>query len=316
MNDRDVNVLDAKDDDESALLRRAYEILQGSLRDQGGIVSSKILKGGLAKELSIEDEEASNLLYKLRFFSEDAAEQIGLKDAKTFHHGRSFYSPEKYDEAMAPTEQEFAEKEERFDEWESGDESQLRKRDPKRNGEEARLGGYVKTWLEDNYTTEFTPEETEYEYVFDVHTNRPGGSFENVDLIAVHWLDDRVFEVVTVEVKLAFHPGAVYQACSYARFSHRVWVACPVSAGFRDAGSALQMSNPELFDHVVAQGIGILACVRAPGRGGSYQPIPVHWPRLQSPDNFQKMRFQERYRPQFEEARVLESQKRRYPSAR
>jgi hypothetical protein len=57
---------------------------------------------------------------------------------------------------------------------------------------------------------------------------------------------------VSVEVKLDFSAKAVHQACSYCRFSHRVWVACAVSSEATDAGLELRSADPGLFDYALA----------------------------------------------------------------
>ena len=44
---------------------------------------------------------------------------------------------------------------------------------------------YLKDALEDLYASDFGP--TDRPCVFDVHHERPGGAFENVDLVAIHW---------------------------------------------------------------------------------------------------------------------------------
>jgi hypothetical protein len=51
--------------------------------------------------------------------------------------------------------------------------------------EEARLTAYVKRALDDLYKTDSISEDIAY--VFDVHSERPGSAFENVDVLALHW---------------------------------------------------------------------------------------------------------------------------------
>jgi hypothetical protein len=53
------------------------------------------------------------------------------------------------------------------------------------------------TVLENIYQSEHTPEDSDY--VFDVHSDRPGSEFENVDLLAVHWRSAKSVELVAVE---------------------------------------------------------------------------------------------------------------------
>ena len=73
--------------------------------------------------------------------------------------------------------------------------------------------------LEDLYFSESNADEKDF--VFDVHSYRKGSSFENTDLIAIHWRSDKVYDLIAVEVKLGFSAQVVQQALSYTRFSHR-----------------------------------------------------------------------------------------------
>ena len=105
--------------------------------------------------------------------------------------------------------------------------------------EEARLCTYVKDALADLYGTDYGPD---VEYVFDVHNERPGSEFENVDVLAVHWRSDQHVEIVAVEAKLAFNARAVHQASNYSRFADRTWIAVPVTA---DLAGTLATINSE-----------------------------------------------------------------------
>jgi hypothetical protein len=113
---------------------------------------------------------------------------------------------------------------------------------------------------------------------------------------------------VSIEVKLEFSATAVHQACSYMRFSHRVWVACVVTSEATDAALELRTTDSGLFDYVLSRGIGVLACKRTQGRG--YVVFPIHWPQWQNPEPVEKELFIERYRAFFEQAGVVEKQRR------
>jgi hypothetical protein len=167
--------------------------------------------------------------------------------------------------------------------------------------EERRLGTYVVSTLENIYQSDHTPDDAPY--VFDVHNDRAGTEFENVDVMAAHWRSPKVVELVAVEVKLDFTARLVQQARNYGRFADRVWIAVPVLAEAADASGALREFDPLLFEHVIDTGLGILACRRRPGR--SYEVLPVHWPRRMHADQVEKEAFLERYRRQFETAGVL-----------
>jgi hypothetical protein len=122
----------------------------------------------------------------------------------------------------------------------------------------------------------------------------------------------KCIDIVTVEVKLKFTSFLVQQARNYTRFSERVWIALPVDAtSAKDASVELRAQDTLLFEHVVASGLGILACHR--GRGGAYDVFPVHWPSRQAVDERERELFIERYRPQFEESRVIPPAARSYP---
>lgn len=178
--------------------------------------------------------------------------------------------------------------------------------------EEARLVTYVVEALETVYASEYGPER---ETIFDVHNQRPGNAFENVDVIAAHWRSDEVVDLISVEVKLDFTPRLVQQANNYRRFSHRVWIAVPVAASLPDAASKLQETDPLLFDYIVELGIGVLACRR--GRGRSYEVAPIHWPRLLHPDPVERDAFLDRHRVVFEDAGIIApAAKRSFPRLR
>jgi hypothetical protein len=287
-------------------LGRAYELLQQLLSENHGATSSIQLKRALITRLAIEEPEARSLMVELQFLDESAAQRIGKTEAKTYHYGRTFYSKDRYEEVLAQTDKEADTKEQEAEG--KPDEEEDRETETRQNRqEEARLGAYVKRLLTDIYASDFAPDESEY--VFDVHNERPGSTYENVDLIAVHWRTESTGDLVAVEVKLQFTAIAVHQACNYTRFSHRVWVGALVTSDVTEAALELRSVAPGLFDYAVSRGLGIIACRRTQGRG--YQVFPIHWPRWQDPEPVERQQFLERYRRVFEQAGVLEPKAKR-----
>lgn len=268
----------------------AKEVLRDLLRTNDGVVSTHIFKRRLEQKGIIDTRFATN---KLKYPDESEGEQ-------EFHHrGRSFYSPERHAKEEQAREQEAMSAEEAVEETtEETPEEVAPTREYRQD--EARLCAYVKDALGDLYGTDYGPD---VEYVFDVHNERPGAEFENVDILAVHWRSDSHIEIVAVEVKLAFGARGVQQACNYRRFAERTWIAVPVTTDLTEAAGELRDLDPLLFDYVVEQGIGILACRRGVGR--SYQIAPVHWPMLITNDPLCRQDFKERYRATLEEAEVV-----------
>jgi len=290
-------------------LGKAYDLLQKLLGENDGVASSIQLKRTRVSQASLPEEVASQCIKELQFLDAHADARVGRKNAKTYHSGRSFFSKEKYEEALAETEKEAEAKGQEAEETPETEERE--KETPQNRQEEARLGVYVKTALETIYDSDHALED--HPYVFDVHSDRPGSAFENVDLLAVHWrsentVGEKTVDLVSIEVKLEFSAKAVHEACSYTRFSHRVWVACAVNSEPPEAALELRSKDPGLFDYAVARGIGILACRHAKGR--SYEIFPIHWPVWQDPEAVEKDRFVERYRSHFEQAGVAEKRKR------
>jgi hypothetical protein len=279
------------------------QVLRELLQQNGGIVSSRAMRQALERK---KVPDARRLVVSMKFFDFDAPHEEGeLKPPFRWHsHAKSFYSEEAYaklqnaQEQKATRAEEVAVAEPEPEEEEHDTPAKERRRNRQ---EERRLGTYVVSTLENIYQSDCTPEEAPY--VFDVHNDRAGTEFENVDVMAVHWRSPKVVELVTVEVKLEFTARLVQQARNYGRFSDRVWLAVPVLAEAADAAGALREFDPLLFEHVVDSGLGILACRRRPGR--SYEALPVHWPRRMRPDPVEKDGFLERYRRQFEQAVVL-----------
>jgi hypothetical protein len=171
------------------------------------------------------------------------------------------------------------------------------------------LVAYVKSALEEIYASDAGPEDKDF--VFDVHSARKGSSFENVDLLAVHWRSRSFCDLITVEVKLEFSAHVVQQALNYTRFSHRAWVAVLVESNLQDE---LPRRYPALFDYAISRGLGVLACRRRQGR--RYEVFPVQWPLRNQPDPLQEEEFIERYREQLEEAGAVEPEKRHLPRFR
>lgn len=289
----------------------ALGVLQELLRANNGKASSFAVREALEKR---GIPNARELVVQLKYFDFDSCTDAGRPPFRWYSHAASFFTEERYrglqseqaveaDQAARtvseapPTEEEIAEVEE------------VRQR-PRNRQEESRLGTYVLSALENIYQTDFSPEDAPF--VFDVHNARAGSGWENVDLLAVHWRTPAVVEIVAVEVKLDFTARLVQQARNYARFADRVWVAVPILAEAADAATALREFDPLLFEHIVDEGLGILACRRRPGK--SYEVLPVQWPKRLRPDPVEKEAFIDRYREQFEEAVVVARRDlKRYP---
>jgi hypothetical protein len=287
------------------------QVLHDLLQKSGGIVSSLALRQALEQK-GVPD--ARGLVLTLKFFDFDAPDEGRPKPSfRWYSHARSFYSEDRYAKLQKTQEQKASSAEQAavaaVEPEEEEPETPQKERRRNRQ-EEGRLGSYVVSALENIYQSDHIPQDAPY--VFDVHSDRAGSEFENVDVMAVHWRSPKVVELVAVEVKLEFTARLVQQARNYGRFCDRVWIAVPVLAEASDASGALREFDPLLFEHVIDVGLGILACRRRPGR--SYEVLPVHWPRRTRPDPVEKEGFLERYRKHFEQAEVLAPQGgRRYP---
>jgi hypothetical protein len=283
----------------------AFGVLGTLLANNNGCVSSTALRRELEHK-GVTDARA--LVVELKFYNPESGRERGIPvpDFRFRHLGRSFYSEEKYDQELKKQneatikEADDASRQVSVAAPEEFTISRTNRQD------EARLVAYVKSALEELYSTDATPEDSPF--VFDVHSARKGTSFENVDVIAVHWRSSSVCELITVEVKLEFSPQAVQQALNYARFSHRAWIAVQAET---DSNSYLRELDPNLFEYVISRGLGILACRRRQGR--SYEVFPVHWPLRNQPGSLEKEEFVERYREQFEAAGVIEREKKPLP---
>jgi hypothetical protein len=124
----------------------------------------------------------------LRYFDFESTQERGIVHPtfRFFHLDRSFYSQDNYDSEIRAQEEATKQDAENAANRDATavppDEVTVSR---KNRQDEARMGQYVKKALEDLYANNFGPEEKTC--VFDVHSVRPGGTFENVDLLAVHW---------------------------------------------------------------------------------------------------------------------------------
>jgi hypothetical protein len=286
----------------------AFRVLGDLLSANNGCVGTKTLKKELERRGVTEaSDHVEELVEELKYFDPDSSRERGLPTPgfRFFHLNRSFYSEERYDQEIRERDERTrrdAEKAANRDAEVAGPEETPISRTNRQ--EEARMGQYVKNALEELYSNELAPEERTY--VFDVHSVRPGGTFENVDLLAIHWQPRDICELITVEVKLEFNAQVVHQALNYTRFSHRTWIAVPVETGAR---SELWERNPGLFDYAISHGLGILACHRR--QGGRWDVSPVHWPIRHQPNLLEEEEFLERYRDTFEEAGIIDSRNNR-----
>ncbi|MGO9833468.1 MAG: hypothetical protein ACLP1X_04570 [Polyangiaceae bacterium] len=282
------------------------QVLHDLLQQSNGVVSSRGLRHAL-EQRKIPD--ARRLVVSLKYFDFDAPPEDGRPKPpfRWYSHARSFYTEEQFAKLKNAQDQQATTAEQAVAgpvaevETEDEDQDVPPKERRRSRQEERRLGTYVVSALESIYQSDHAPEDAPY--VFDVHNERAGSEFENVDVMAAHWRSQKVVDLVTVEVKLDFTARLVQQARNYGRFSDRVWIAVPVLAEAADAAGALREFDPCLFEHIVDAGLGVLACRRRPGR--SYEVLPVHWPRRLFPDPVEKEAFLERYRPSFEEAGIL-----------
>ena len=284
----------------------AFRVLGELLAANDGCVSSMELRKELQTVHGIVD--ARPIVVELKFFNPESSIERGIPapNFKFFHLGRSFYSEARYNEELK-NQQEATEKEADS----ATDEVPIVEADEPtvsrtNRQEEARLVTYVKGALEELHSSDANS--SDKTFVFDVHSHRKGSTFENTDLIAIHWRSREVCDLITVEVKLEFSAQVVQQALSYTRFSHRVWVAVPVDT---DSHSELRERNPALFEYANSRGLGVLACRRRKGR--SFEIFPIHWPLRNSLDPLEEEEFLERYRDEFEEGGVLEPKDRRRP---
>lgn len=287
-------------------LETSRTILADMLTKNDGCVSTRALRKALEMH-SIQ--EVDKIITLLRFH-----EPMTPNAGKLHFKGRSFLTEDAFlrQQEQVAESAEVASQDVHVSEAASETEGEAAEAIPKkkvRQKEEAKLGRYVLEELRGIYVSDRGPEA---EYAFDVHNDRGGGDYENVDLLAVHWRAPDVAEVVAVEVKLEFTAKLVQQANNYRRFADRVWIALPVDAPLLSAASALRMQDPLLFDYVTELGIGIIACRRAKGK--SYETVAIQWPRACDPNRLERAELIERHRRVFEEAHVVApSQRQAYP---
>ncbi len=306
---------------EPALFQTASTTLGRLLVSNQGEISSSALRKELQNNDIVklaagsEDAEAfaKDLVLLLKAYSADGEEyREYAKPAQEWKYlGRSFLTSEELNSRVQETESKIiSESREAIVLVESEIPATPEERKQNKQ-EEARLGGYVSRALEEIYDTDFVPESVDF--CFDVHSNRGGGDYENIDVLAVHWRTESRVEYVTVEIKLEFTARLVQQAANYRRFSHRVWIAVPTDNEGALAAEELRQQDERLFDHCIQLGLGILSCKRAQGK--SYRVSAIHWPSCQSPLPGEVEAFQERYRKQLEDGHVLERKNRPRPRA-
>jgi hypothetical protein len=283
-----------------------FKILGDLLAANDGCVSSMELRRELQTNHGIAD--ARPLVIELKFFNPESSLERGIPTPsfKFYHLGRSFYSEARYNEELKKQQEATTKEADDATDEASLVEPEVPAVSRSNRQEEARLVTYVKSALEEVYSSDANS--ADKTFVFDVHSHRKGSTFENTDLIAIHWRSREVCDLIAVEVKLEFSAQVVQQALSYTRFSHRVWVAVPVDT---DSHAELRERNPALFEYAIAQGLGVLACRRRKGR--SYEVFPIHWPLRNTLDPLEEEEFLERYREEFEEGGVIEPKDRRRP---
>lgn len=275
--------------------------LMDLLAQHEGCVSARMLRKA-SEKINVKNVEAA--ITRLR-----SPDQLAASEPRLYWRGRSFYTESSY---LRVQEEALKEAEVAVDEQAPVVEAELLETSPRRREnrqEEARLVTYIRDTLDTLYAPTAGPDA---EYAFDVHSDRPGNDYENVDLLAVHWRTAEFAELIAIEAKLDFTAKLVQQAANYQRFADRVWIAVPVDGEIQLAAATLRDENARLFEHVVALGIGILACKR--GRGRAYEVQPIHWPKANKPDRIEREAFIERHRAHLEEAQVVPPQNRQaYP---
>jgi hypothetical protein len=149
------------------------------LNDSGGSVSAQSLRKALEKH-GIKDIEGS--IKRLR-----SLEPLTPNASKLFWRGRSFYTEDAYLKAQEEAVKEAEVAVEQAapasgpDPAETSDPSEVAEAAPKRREnrqEEARLVTYIRDALDNIYASDFGPEA---DYAFDVHNDRPGSDYENVE---------------------------------------------------------------------------------------------------------------------------------------
>lgn len=298
---------------------KALNTLRSALESNGGKVSSKALTPLLQKN-DLSDEPRVVLNY-LRYYDHDnpqTSDGLSSPGFRWYHHARSFYLPEQYEKLVQAPQEVEAEKaeaavEEPAKTQVNGEPTVLPPTERQRNRQqEKRLAAYVRDTIYDIYASDHTPEE-DTQFVFDTQDLHNGGQYENIDILAIHWITSSHVEFVSVEVKLDFTAALIQQARNYGRFSDRVWIAVPVESELPNAADYLQDTDWGLFDLAIECGLGILACRQ--WKGKSYHIAPIHWPRRQRTNRLERSLFVDRYRRQLINASVVRpDSNRKYPN--
>jgi hypothetical protein len=283
----------------AALLRQLLE------RADDGCVGSVVVGRELTKK-GIPDPRRLVLALKFHDFDAPPDENQPNPGFTWRHHGRSFYTEEAFRSTLTRTECEAESAAEKaavplasiVDDDDDDEPAPIKRT---KRTEEARLVRYVIEALNDIYDSEYGPDRKDI--AFDVHNERAGSDFENVDALAIHWRSKEVVDLIAVEVKLTFSARLAQQANNYRRFADRVWAALPVQAPVGRAALELRETNGRLFDYLISLGIGILACHKRKGR--SYEVFPVQWPQRCFPDPIERHEFVERHYQTFEDAGVV-----------
>jgi len=177
----------------------AFRVLGELLASNGGCVSSTALRRELEHNLRMAD--ARPLVVELKFFDPESSRERGipLPNFRFRHLGRSFYSEERYDQELKKQEDTTTKEAKDASDEASAAAPEEPTVSRTNRQEEARLVAYAKKALEELYSSDANSDDKAF--VFDVHSLRKGSSFENVDLVAVHWRSQGVCELITVEVK-------------------------------------------------------------------------------------------------------------------
>lgn len=137
-------------------------------------------------------KEARDVVVQLKFydFTNGGADQRPVPSFRWFTHSKSFYSEERFAAFKQKEEvkvEKAAQAEAIADDATTSKEEEVAPPSERKKirQEEARLGTYVASALENIYQSDWMPEDAEY--VFDVHKERPGREYENVDVLALHW---------------------------------------------------------------------------------------------------------------------------------
>lgn len=290
--------------------KHVFGVLCNALETEGK-VTPQSLRRLLADDLGGAFKEAMSMLrcYDPAAEPEDPS---APKPPCVYHRrGYTYYSQEAYIELEEQVQADADEAGKADESQTSIDNEEESRQESVRRQDEKRMAVYVLQTLADIYASEYC--ET---CAFDVQNSRSGAKYENVDIIALDWRSPNVVDIVTVEVKLEFSSLPIQQALSYRRFSNRVWIAVQVEKSFSQCAVYLRTTQPLLFQYAVDQGLGILACKRAPGRG-VFEVAPIQWPRFYPTDYLEREAFIQRYRECFEESCVIpKNEAQSYPMLR